>query len=233
MAHWACGGLSRTARTKHVASWRMLRATLPTTRRAKPGWLSPTVGLARTCMAIGRAGPMSRPSSRSTAVKAESATASFEDSSCSSRRPAEQRTTRRDLRYLSLMQSLTCRPLMRSLDAPSVDAISRWFSARPLRVNDHVATRRLRAVGPNGSIARDIRTPDRGPWQRCERADDRKLVRRQVFAHDVGEVKQRGPRPQGCYCGASTPRHCRSIGRPRRPPLSRPVGRALVASGHA
>ena len=28
------------------------------------------------------------------------------------------------------------------------------------------------------------------------------------------------------YCGASKPSHCRSIGRPRRPPLSRPVDRA-------
>ena len=41
----------------------------------------------------------------------------------------EQSTTRRDLCYLSLMRSLTCRPLMRSLDAPSVDAISGCFSS--------------------------------------------------------------------------------------------------------
>ena len=183
-------------RTEHVAWWITLCATLPRTRRAKPGWLS-TVGLARTLMAIGRAGSMSRPSSRSTPVQAESATAPFEDSSCWSRRPAEQRTTRRDLCYLPLMQSLTCRPLMRSLDAPSVDAISRWFSARPLRVNVDVATRRLRAVRPNGSIVSDIRTPGHGPWQRCEHADGRKLVRRRVLVRDVGEVKQRGPRPQG------------------------------------
>ena len=161
-------------RTEHVAWWRTLRATLPGTRRAKPGRLSPTVGLARTLMAIERAGSMSRPSSRSTAVQAESATAPFEDSSRWSRRPAEPGKTRRDLCYLPLMQSLTCRPLMRSLDAPSVDAISRWFSARPLRVNLHVATRRLRAVGPIGSIVRDIRTPGRGPWQRREHADGRK-----------------------------------------------------------
>ena len=28
-----------------------------------------------------------------------------------------------------------------------------------------------------------------GPWQLCEHAHDRKLVRRQVFIHDVAEVK--------------------------------------------
>jgi hypothetical protein len=38
-------------------------------------------------------------------------------------------TTRRDLRRLSLMRSLTSRPLMRSLDVPSVDAISGWFGS--------------------------------------------------------------------------------------------------------
>ena len=43
---------------------------------------------------------------------------------CSGVTDAEQRTTRRDLGHLSLMQSLTCRRLMQSLDAPSVDAIS-------------------------------------------------------------------------------------------------------------
>jgi len=32
---------------------------------------------------------------------------------------------------------------------------------------------------------------------------DRKLVRRHMFVHDVAEVKQRGPRPQAGYCGAS------------------------------
>jgi hypothetical protein len=31
--------------------------------------------------------------------------------------------------HLPLMQSQTCRPLMRSLDAPPVDAISGWFGA--------------------------------------------------------------------------------------------------------